>query len=176
MWGWSEVWPTNNRRSFHLSVGGWPLSHSLFTLYNICMTKKVWQILFLMSKQQFSTPARQIFFKLPSNWDAAAVLVCETSRGVVTLVTVWLCVSVFMCACKHARSPFPILIQLSALHTQRGGELSLNATSWSNGTTLDYNCQQWQLEKRTKPGAIPRQIILQFEHKYALSFFSKGTK
>lgn len=45
--------------------------------------------------------------------------------AVVILVTVRVCVSVFMCACIHARvyttcrSPFPILIQLSALHTHK---------------------------------------------------------
>lgn len=114
------MWPTNNRRSFHLSLGGWSLSHTLFTLYNICMTKSMTKS-FLMSKQQLFTPARRIFLNSRPPRVAAVhdVCVCETSQGVGTLVTVRVCVSVFMCACIHARSPFPILIQLSALHTHK---------------------------------------------------------
>lgn len=40
-WASSETLPTNNHCSFHLSLGGWSLSHNLFTLYNICMTKSM---------------------------------------------------------------------------------------------------------------------------------------
>ena len=177
------MWPTNNRWSFHLSLGGWSLSRALFTLYNICMTKK-YDKLFLMSKQQFSTPARHIFFfsksrPLRCRLQSLSVFV-KPVGAVVILVTVTVCVSVFMCICIHACvyttccSPFPIFNTTEcSSYTQRRGERSLNASSWSNGTTLDYNCQEWQLEKKQKPGPIPRQIILQFQQKMLLVSFPK---
>lgn len=112
-----------NRWSFHLSLGGWSLSHTLFTLYNIFMTKKVWQILFNVKVTIFYTCKTDFPNSRPLQF-MLSVFVKPVS-AVVILVTVRVCVSVFMCACIHARvyttcrSPFPILIQLSALHTHK---------------------------------------------------------
>lgn len=74
--------------------------------------------------------------------------------GNAALVTVRVCVSVFMCSCIHACS-HNLLQAISYFNTnecssytqkEREQSLSLNASSCSNGTTLDYNCQEWQLE------------------------------
>lgn len=152
------MWPTNNRWSFHLSLGGWSLSHTLFTLYNICMTKK-YDKFFLMSKQQFSTPARQIFH-IPDHWDVGCSPCClcwwtrrrcscfSDCEGLCQCLRVRL----HTCPCIHnlPQSVSYFNTTECSSYTQRGGERSLNASSWSNGTTLDYNCQEWQLEKRTK--------------------------
>lgn len=117
---------------------------------------------FLMSKQQLSTLARQIF-QTPSHWDVrlqslSSVLV-KPFGTTFLLVTVRVCVSVFMCTCIHAPCKHNLLQAISyfnttecSSYTQIGRErsLSLNASSCSNGTTLDYNCQERQHEKRTK--------------------------
>lgn len=136
-------------------------SHSLYTLQHL-YDKKVGTNFFLMSKQQLSTPTRQIF-QTPGHWDVrlqslSSVLV-KPFGAVFLLVTVRVCVSVFMCACIHALCIHNLLQAISyfnttecSSYTQIGRErsLSLNASSCSNGTTLDYNCQEKQLEKRTK--------------------------
>lgn len=119
-----------NRWSFHLSLGGWSLSHTLFTLYNIFMTKKkVWQICFNVKATIFYTCQTDFPNSRPLSCSLQSMLsvFVKPVSAVVTLVTVRVCVSVFMCACIHARVyttccspfPFPTLIQLSALHTHK---------------------------------------------------------
>lgn len=153
------MWPTNNRWSFHLSLGGWSLSHTLFTLYNICMTKKVWQIIFNVKATMFYTCKTDFPNSRPLRCRLQSLLsvFVKPVRAVVILVTVrGLCqclhVRLYTCPCIHnlLQSISYINTTECSSYTQRGRERSLNASSWSNGTTLDYNCQEWQLEKRTK--------------------------
>lgn len=131
------------------SAQGAGLSHTLFTLYNICMTKKKVYKLFLMSK---ILHLQDRFSKFQATGMQAAVLVCVFVKpvgAVVILVTVraW-------CQCLHMRLQTCLCIHNlpqsvsyfntteCSSYTQRGGERSLNSLSWSNGTTLDYNCQK----------------------------------
>lgn len=157
-------------------------SRSLYTLQHL-YDKKVWQTLFNVKATIFYTCKTHFFFSksrpLRCRLQSLSVFV-KPVGAVVILVTVTVCVSVFMCICIHACvyttccSPFPIFNTTEcSSYTQRRGERSLNASSWSNGTTLDYNCQEWQLEKKQKPGPIPRQIILQFQQKMLLVSFPK---
>lgn len=101
-------------------------SRSLYTLQHL-YDKKVWQILFNVKATIFYTCKTDFSNSRPLRCRSQSLLsvLVKPVGAVVILVTVRVCVSVFMCACIHAcvyttcRSPFPISIQLSALHTHK---------------------------------------------------------
>lgn len=78
------------------------------------------------------------------------------------ILVIKVCVSVFMCTCIHAcSSPYPIQLQLSALHTQieKGSCLSLNA---SFGLMVQHQITivtNDNFRGEQKPGPTPTQKI-----------------
>lgn len=105
-------------------------SHSLYTLHHLYDKKSMTNFIFFFFF--FFLCQTNNFLHLRDRFPNSRPLRCRLQSliscvkpvaAVFLLVTVRVCVSVFMCACIHAcvyttcRSPFPILIQLSALHT-----------------------------------------------------------
>ena len=152
------MWPTNNRWSFHLSLGGWSLSHTLFLHFTTFLWQKtVWQILFNVKATMFYTcktdffppNSRPLRCRLQSLLSVFVKPVCSYFSDCERLCQC-LHVCLYTCPCIHnlLRSVSYFNTTECSSYTQRGGKRSLNASSWS--TTLDYNCQEWQLEKRNE--------------------------
>lgn len=160
-------------------------SHSLYTLQHL-YDKKVWQILLNVKATTFYTRKTDSPNSRPLRCRLQSLMSVKPFGAVILLVTVRVCVSVFMCTCIHARVYTTCCKAISyfnttecSSYTQKGRErsLSLNASSCSNGTTLDYNCQEWQLEKRTKtwPDSQTKYFTVSTQKCFKF-FFSKGTK
>lgn len=127
-------------------------SHSLYTLQHL-YDKKVWQILFFFNvKATIFYTCKTDFFQIPGHWDVG----CSPCVSFSDCEGLCQCLHVRLhtCPCIHnlLQSVSYFNTTECSSYTQRGREpsLSLNASSWSNGTTYDYNCQEWQLDKRTK--------------------------
>lgn len=124
-------------------------SHSLYTLQHLYDKKSMTNSFFFFYVKATTFYTRKTEF--PNSRPLRCRLQSLLSVLVFLLVTVRVCVSVFMCACIHARvyttccRPIPTLIQLSALHThkkERERSLSLNASS----------CSKWYNTRLQLPG------------------------
>lgn len=148
-------------------LGGWSLSHTLFTLYISFMITKVGQFL-LNVKPTISTPARQIF-PTPGTWSEG----CSPCRFENHLSLLWDFVNVFMCVCIHV-CVYTTCNRVLFIHT-RGGKQSLNAMPWSNDNA--HNSQLPGITAWVKKTWPNSQIILQFQKtKQNQQYFAKSTK
>lgn len=147
-------------------LGGWSLSHTLFTLYISFMITKVGQNLNV--KPTISTPARQNFLT-PGTWsEGCSPFHFENHQSPLwDFVNVFMCVCIHVCVCVYTTCNWVLFI-----HT-RGGKQSLNAMPWSNDNA--HNSQLPGITAWVKKTWPNSQIILQFQ-KQNQQHFAKGTK